>query len=216
LQAGGEVRRFTDDRLFLRRSFANQIADNHQPGGNPNARLEPDGFDIEATDSVDRAEPRSHRPLGIVLMRSRVAEINQHPVAHEFSDKAIVLADTLIHGSVIGADHLSQVFRIEPRGQRRRAHKIAEHHRELAALSPIGARWRPSSCRRWTGDLADGLAATTAELGSGLVLEAAGRAGRRQWHPALGAKAPGRCVFRHALWAAHMVPLRRANRSARR
>jgi glycosyltransferase involved in cell wall biosynthesis len=29
LQTGGEVRRFTDDRLFLRRSCANQIADDH-------------------------------------------------------------------------------------------------------------------------------------------------------------------------------------------
>jgi hypothetical protein len=28
--------------------------------------------DFEATDSVDDAEPRPHRPLGIVLMRSRV------------------------------------------------------------------------------------------------------------------------------------------------
>ena len=33
LQTGGEVRCFADDRLFLRRSFANQIADDHQPGG---------------------------------------------------------------------------------------------------------------------------------------------------------------------------------------
>jgi hypothetical protein len=29
LQTGGEVRRFTDDRSFLRRSCANQIADDH-------------------------------------------------------------------------------------------------------------------------------------------------------------------------------------------
>ncbi len=40
LQTGGEVRRFADDRLFLRRAFADQIADDHQPGGDPDARLE--------------------------------------------------------------------------------------------------------------------------------------------------------------------------------
>ena len=77
LQPGGEVRRLADDRLLLRRAFADQIADDHQPGGDPDARLQLDGFDIEATDSVDDAQPRPDRPLGIVLMRSRVAEIDQ-------------------------------------------------------------------------------------------------------------------------------------------
>ena len=51
LQTGGQVRRLADDRLFLRRSFADQIADNHQPSGDPDVRLELDGFDIEATDA---------------------------------------------------------------------------------------------------------------------------------------------------------------------
>ena len=89
LQPGGEVRRLADDRLLLRRAFADQIADDHQPGGDPDARLELDGFDIEATDRVDHAQPRPDRPLGIVLMRSRVAEIDQNTVAHVFGDKAI-------------------------------------------------------------------------------------------------------------------------------
>jgi hypothetical protein len=40
LQAGGEVRGFTDNRLLLRRSFAYQIADDDQPGGDPDSRLE--------------------------------------------------------------------------------------------------------------------------------------------------------------------------------
>ena len=70
LQPGGEVRRLPDDRLLLRRALPDQIADDDQPGGNPDARLELDGFDIEATDGVDRAQPRPHRPLGIVLMRA--------------------------------------------------------------------------------------------------------------------------------------------------
>src|SRR5258708_3368643 len=42
LQPSGEVRRFADDRLLLRRSFADQIADDHQPGGDPDARSELD------------------------------------------------------------------------------------------------------------------------------------------------------------------------------
>ena len=37
--------------------------------------------------------------------------------------------------AVIGADDLAQILGIEPRRQRRRADEIAEHHRQLAALS---------------------------------------------------------------------------------
>src|SRR4029077_20869284 len=82
LQAGGEVRRLTDNRLFLGRACTNQIADDHQPGGNPDARLDLDGFDIETTNSVDGAQPRPDRPFGVVLVRSGVAEIDQYAVAH--------------------------------------------------------------------------------------------------------------------------------------
>src|SRR5580700_3185108 len=48
--------------------------------------------------------------------------------------------DTLANRSVIGADHLPQVFRIEPRGQRRRADQIAKHHRQLPAFGAISAK----------------------------------------------------------------------------
>ena len=139
LQPGGEVRRLTDDRLFLRRAFADQIADDHQPGGDPDARLELGGFDIEATDSVDHAQPRPDRPLGIVLMRPRVAEINQNTVAHVFRDKAVEARDDLGDGAVIGGDDLAQILGIEPRRERGRADEIAEHHRQLPAF---GVDWR--------------------------------------------------------------------------
>jgi hypothetical protein len=33
LQSGGEVGRLADDRLFLHRALADQVADHHQPGG---------------------------------------------------------------------------------------------------------------------------------------------------------------------------------------
>jgi hypothetical protein len=42
---------------------------NHQPGGDPDARLQLDGFDNEAADGGDRAEGRPDRPLSVVLMR---------------------------------------------------------------------------------------------------------------------------------------------------
>jgi len=104
LQPGGEVRRFADDRLFLRRAFADQIADDHQPGGDPDARLELDGFESEATHCVDQTQPRPDRPLGIILMRSRVTEIDQDAVARIFGDKAVQPGDDLGDGALIGGD----------------------------------------------------------------------------------------------------------------
>ena len=147
LQAGGEVRRFADDRLFLRRAFADQIADDDQPGGNPDPRLELGGFDIEAADSVDDAQPGSNRPLGIILMRPRVAEIDEHAVAHIFGDKTIEPGDHLSDDPMIRGDDLAQILRIEACRKLRRADQIAEHHRQLPPLG-ISPHRRIRSKRR--------------------------------------------------------------------
>ena len=40
LQPGREVRRLADDRLLLRRAGADQVADDHQPGGDADAHLQ--------------------------------------------------------------------------------------------------------------------------------------------------------------------------------
>jgi hypothetical protein len=128
------VRRFTDDRLFLRRSFADQTADDHQPGGDPDARLELDVPDLEATDGVDQAKPRPNRALRIILMGSGVAEIDRNAVAHVVADEAIEPGDDFGDGAVIGDDDLLQILGIEPRRERRRADEIADHHRELPPL----------------------------------------------------------------------------------
>ena len=134
LQPGGEVRRFPDDQLLQLRSFADQIADDHHPGGDPDARLELDGFDIEATNSPDDTQSRSDGPLGIVLVRSRVAEIDENTVPHVLGDKPVEAPDDIGNGAVIGGDDLVQILGIEPRGERSRTDQIAEHHAELPAL----------------------------------------------------------------------------------
>jgi hypothetical protein len=148
LQTGGEVGRFADDRLFLCGAFADQIADDHQPGGDPDARLQFDGPHIEAADRVDDTQPRPDRPLGIVLMRSWVAEIDQHAVAHVLGDETVESGYHLGNRTVIRADDLAQIFGIEARGEFGRADQIAEHHRELSAFSIAGSRRGDGGCRR--------------------------------------------------------------------
>src|SRR5205823_14864549 len=93
LQPSGEVRRFSDDRLLLRRALADQIADYHQPSGDPDARLKRGGFDSESTDRVNRTEPCPDCALGIVLVRSRVAEVNQNAIPHILRDKSVEAPD---------------------------------------------------------------------------------------------------------------------------
>jgi hypothetical protein len=67
----------------------------------------------ERRDRLGERERGAHRPLGIVLMRSRVAEIDENSVAHILGDKAIEAADHHRNVFVVLADHLAQVFRIE-------------------------------------------------------------------------------------------------------
>ena len=63
--------------------------------------------------------------------------MDQHPVAHITGDEPVEPAHRLSHSSVIGANHLAQILRVEPRGQRRRADQVTEHHRELPALGQV-------------------------------------------------------------------------------
>ena len=138
LQARREVGGLADHRLLLRRALADQIADDDKPGGNADADGEPlRSTGLQARHRRFYLQPRPHRPLGVVLMRPRIAEIGQHPVAHEFGDKAVIARDDAGNGVLIGADLLAQFLGVEPRRQGRRADEIAEHHRQLPPLGGV-------------------------------------------------------------------------------
>ena len=145
MQPRRKVGRLADDRLFLRRTLADQIADDHQPGGDSDAHAQFGDSGVEASDAVDQTQSGPDRPLGIVLMGSRVAEIDQHPVAHILGDKAIEPRDDRGHRAVIGADQVAQILRVELRRKRGRADEIAEHHRQLSAFG-IGGRRHKVGC----------------------------------------------------------------------
>jgi hypothetical protein len=66
----------------------------------------------EPPDRLDDGEPGAHRPFGIVLMRLRIAEIDQDAVAHILGDKAVQVADRLGDSAVVVADQLTQIFRV--------------------------------------------------------------------------------------------------------
>ena len=93
-----------------------------------------------------KPSPAPDRPLGIVLMRLRVAEIDQNAIAHVLGDKAIEAPDGIRDGAVICADDLAQILGIEPRRQRHRADQIAEHDGELSAFGFAGGGRRRACC----------------------------------------------------------------------
>jgi hypothetical protein len=146
LQARRQVRRLADDTALLRLALADQVTDHHEPGGDADANLElADRGRVEPSDRDNDVEAGTDGALGIVFVGPRKAEISEHAVAHVFGDETVEAANRLRDTAVIGADHLAQLFGIEPRRQCRRADQIAEHHRQLSAL---GRRAGPGFRRR--------------------------------------------------------------------
>jgi hypothetical protein len=98
-------------------------------------------LDAQLADRFDERQSRPYRALGIILVRMRIAEINEHPVAHIFGDEAVEPGDRLRDALVIGADHEAQVFRVELSRERSRVDEIGEHYGQLATLGLVLPSW---------------------------------------------------------------------------
>ena len=135
LQPRRQVRRLADHRLFQRRTLANEIADHDHAGRDAGARRQCSAsVGGQSADCIGQLEGGSDRALGVVLVRSRPAEIREHPVADVLGDVALVTGDHAGARILISADHSPHVFGIEPRRQRHRPDQIHEHHRQLPPL----------------------------------------------------------------------------------
>jgi hypothetical protein len=112
----------------------------------------------------DHRKPGPDGTLGVVLMRLRIAEINQDTVAHVFGDKPREAADRVGDGAVIGADNLAQILGVEARRERGRADEIAEDHGQLA---PLGLGYSKAS-RRGRRPCCGGTSITARQIGDRL------------------------------------------------
>jgi hypothetical protein len=157
LQPGRQVGRLADDRLLLGGAFADKVADDHHSGGDADPRRQglADGR-AEPPDRLDGGQAGQHRAFGVVLVRPRVAEVGQHPVAHVLGDVALEAGDLAGDRVLVGADHLAHLLRVEPAGERRRADQVDEHDRQLP---PFRAGRRP---RLWRSIGRDRAAAAAA------------------------------------------------------
>ena len=74
----------------LRRALADQLADHDQAGRDADPRRERHARAawLEPRHRLDQLEPGAHRPLGVVLVRLRPAEVGEHAIAHVLGDVA--------------------------------------------------------------------------------------------------------------------------------
>jgi hypothetical protein len=78
LQTGGEVWRLADHAPLLRRTRADQIANDDEAAGDADPHVQR-LWCGEPADRLDDRQPGAHRPLGFVLMRLGIAEIKRAP-----------------------------------------------------------------------------------------------------------------------------------------
>ena len=69
---------------------------------------------FEAAYRRDQLQPCAHRPFGVILVRMGVAEVDQHPVAHELRDETAEATHGLRDARLIGRNDLAEIFRVHP------------------------------------------------------------------------------------------------------
>jgi hypothetical protein len=105
---------------------------------------------LKSTRRVDQRESATHGAFNVILVGLRIAEVGEHAIAHVLGDKPARLANHFRAALMIGTHDLSHILGVEPSRKRCRTHKIAEHDRELAALSRSSLRrLLGSSIRDW-------------------------------------------------------------------
>jgi hypothetical protein len=134
LQARGEVGGVADDRLLPGRALADQIADNHETRGDPDAAGERLSAAAQPRHRGHDREAGAHGPLGLVLVRPGPAEVRQDAVAHKLGDIALEAPNLARYRVLVGPQHVPHLLGIEARRQRGRAHQIDQHHGQLTAL----------------------------------------------------------------------------------
>ena len=173
--------------------------DHYRAGFDPDARVERRlaSTGILAVHLGERALDRERGPrraFGVVLLRHRIAEQRHQPVAQLFGDVAAHLRHRRRGGIEIGADQIAPLLGIKLRGNAGRTHQIAEHHREVAALSRTKLRrLRGGNIRSWRGYCVNGscrqsVTAFQAELGTRRVRVAARRTASEKSRTALQAE----------------------------
>src|SRR5262249_34341145 len=89
---------------------------------------------MQVVQRSEDTQPSPYSPLGIIVMRLRIAKVDQETIPEQLGDMPIVALDDFCTSRLIRTDHVTPVFRVELAGQLGGVHEVAEHHRELPAF----------------------------------------------------------------------------------
>jgi hypothetical protein len=67
----------------------------------------------QLSNRFDECQSAPHRPLGVVFVRLRIAEIDEHAIAHVPGDEPAKPVECLCDAFVIRSDHRAEIFGIE-------------------------------------------------------------------------------------------------------
>ena len=92
---------------------------------------------LQPSDRCDQLQPRPYRPLGVILMGLRIAEVHKHAIAHVLRYEPAKALHGLGDALLVGGNDLAQVLGVHASRERRRADQVREHHRDLAAFGGV-------------------------------------------------------------------------------
>ena len=95
------------------------------------------------------AQPGAYRPLGIIFVRQRVAEVDEQAIAEVLRDMPFEAGDHLGAGVLIGPHHLAPLLGVELTGEAGGVGQVTEQHGELAAFGLDSMRF---GCWGFDGD----------------------------------------------------------------
>jgi hypothetical protein len=147
-QARGEKRRCADGGGLRCRSIA-ALAEHDETRRDADARRQrlDEALDAQRAHGPAHLETRPNRPLGILLVRLRIAEIGNDPVLRAFGDRAAVLRHHVPDAPVAGCHDLAKVLGVEAGRKAHGVRHAAGHDGELPPLR----RSRPDHrCGRFT------------------------------------------------------------------
>jgi hypothetical protein len=121
-------------------SLAAAFTDNHganvnsKPGGEPGTLLVRKA-PVQSGHGLKDGQPGEHGAMRIVLMRLRVAKVDQQAVPEGLREVPVEAVDRCLGGAVITSHHFPPVLRIEMGCYPGGPYKIAEQDRQMAAFT---------------------------------------------------------------------------------
>jgi hypothetical protein len=143
LQACGEVGRLAHHRLFLARSFADDVTDHHESRGDADPYLHRLAQAVvHRRRCLHYGERRAYRALRVVLVRAWVAEVRENAVTQILRDHPLEAHYEVGASGLVPPDDFAEIFRIESP-----ARGGADESQNSTVMAALGSQGRRRSCR---------------------------------------------------------------------